>query len=199
MTKYNVTVSDISAESKIQQFNINIVLKKQQFAELNEDTLECFNVVLINEYNVERNKKSSFENRAVGLTTIVSTLLSVCINKYNWEIWKVLGSQLLQGYFTCLLNVKVVINLLILIVIINFYYRMYKVVKIKNLENADIIKMYTKDNMKAKRIVTLKNINKMYYDLIVEHRATNAVNANNIKWSFYEFIVIIIVSLYFLF
>lgn len=199
MTKYNVTVSDINTESKIQQFNINIVLKKQQFAELNEDTLECFNVVLINEYNVERNKKSSFENRAVGLTTIVSTLLSVCINKYNWEIWKVLGIQLLQGCFTCLLNVKVVINLLILIVIINFYYRMYKVVKIKNLENADIIKMYTKDNMKAKRIVTLKNINKMYYDLIVVHRAANAVNANNIKWSFYEFIVIIIVSLYFLF
>lgn len=97
MAKFNVIVNIKDSDEKLQEFDI-VLNKKEETPTEDEGALECINTVLINEYNIERNKRTSFENRALGILAFNSAILSIFLNKYKILVLKA-GLQKALTYY----------------------------------------------------------------------------------------------------
>lgn len=176
MTKFKVKVNATSTCKNVEEYDIEVSSSRQSI-EFNEKTLEYFSNVLINEYNIERNKKSSFENRAVGLIAFIPTCFSLFVSKVEIGGWK----TSLQEYLTYYLVIKITASFLAIYFCICAIYSLFHIVNVKTLDNTDIEKLFKKENMQTSPLESLQRLNNMYHVLIKKHRDINKQNADYLK------------------
>lgn len=191
MAWYTVSIyssTNKTNEKKLADYEIIINSKVSHETLFNEGTLECFNLVLQNEYNIERDKKSSFENRAIGLMAFVMACLTLFITHIIEGGW----DKYLQKPFNSCLLFKIVGILFVVITSLIIFYNIYSIIQIKVLENTRIDKLLNENNMKQSKQKTLISLNEMYYNMIKERRVDNMKNANKLKNSIIATICFII-------
>lgn len=152
--------------------------------------LEYLDIVK-SEYEIERNKKLSFENRA-GL--IMALLSAICIFLFEKVNLKCVFSLMFQP-LTFLVLVRIICGFAVYICFIYTMVMIIRTIIVKQHSNFEV-KSIDEDLLVEQRILALCRIIFTYRDIIVQHREINEKRANTFRKSLYgifaTFITIIV-------
>lgn len=183
--KYDVTVKNTNGKNT----KLEIAVESQDMVyNPKQETLECLFEFLKNEYNVERNKKASLENRAIGLLAVITAIVISLLSKdacSQWiELWKV---PLCYQLF-----LKVTMSICAIGGCLFACYYLCHIIKTKKLESANVVHFYDKDHMEQEKMKILKNLNAMYFSLIAEHSKANDKNAKRLELAYKSLLIMVL-------
>lgn len=147
---------------------------------------ECLSVSM-HEYDIERNKKESFDNRA-GL--IITVLLAIILAIYD----KIPLRQVIldmKSPLTFIILIKIVITTLIYAFLIIALYYSIRIISIKAAENFDIT-VIDNDLIGAAKIDSVSKLLEIYLNLTKTHRMKNENTAMQLARSQKAMIVSVI-------
>lgn len=151
--------------------------------------LECLNVA-INEYNLERNKKQSFDNRAGIIITVFAAIIISIYDKI--PIQGILVDMYSPLTFALLL--KIIIGCLIYISLILSFGLSVRIIAVKSSENFDI-KIINNEIIYAAKIDSVSKFLEIYLKLVYTHRNNNQSVAKLLAFSQWAMIISIILIL----
>lgn len=152
--------------------------------------LDCLEVVQ-NEYDIERNKRQSFETRSGIVVTILAALCIFVFEKVN--IPEIL--TLLTEPCTFLLALKILSGVAVYLGFIVSLVFAIKTVNVKEFDNFDVTQI-KESLMGTPRIEGVIRLTMAYREIIIQHRNVNKKNADSLKraliWVFVTFTSLVI-------
>ena len=147
---------------------------------------ECLTVAM-HEYNIERNKKQSFDDRAgITITVLVAIIIAIYDKIPLKEIYYISNEPL-----TFVLLKQIITTIMIyLLLLVTFYYSI-KILKVKTIENFDIF-IINNDFISAAKIDSVAKLLEAYLNLTEIHRNKNNYLAKQLEKSQVTMIVVII-------
>jgi uncharacterized integral membrane protein len=153
---------------------------------------ECLDVS-IHEYDLERNKKQSFDNRAGLIITVLTAIIIAIYDKIPFkDIFSMARLPL-----TFILLAKIIITVLIYMLIVFSFYFAIRIIFVKITENFDI-KIINGDFAGEAKIDSVAKLLEIYLNLTVIHRRKNEVFAEQLTKSQGAMIISIILIIAYL-
>lgn len=171
-------------QEELESFNKNYTPNSEMEEKLTDRDLyeftsidECL-TVSIHEYNIERNKKDSFDNRA-GL--IITVLLAIILAIYNKIPFKIMIANL-SSPITFIVLMQTMTTILIYFFLMLALYYSVKIISVKITENFDITIINTEFVRNAK-IYSVSKLLEIYLTLTMIHRNKNKTFARQLARS----------------
>lgn len=168
------------AKVKVKAYNDSTKNSQSKLINVNETAIiEYFEIVKI-EYEIERNKKQSFENRA-GL--ILALLGAICIFLFEHiELSFIISLMKAQINFFNL--IKIITGILVYIGFVFTIVMIIKTITVKQHNNFKV-EVIDEELLSEQRIAALCRIVFTYRDIIKQHREVNEIRAKTFKKSLY--------------
>ncbi|MBZ4646717.1 MAG: hypothetical protein JG777_2206 [Clostridia bacterium] len=153
---------------------------------------ECLNVAM-NEYNLERNKKQSFDNRAGIIITVFAAIIISIYDKI--PITEIIADMYRPLTFALLL--QIITGCLIYISLISSFAFAVRIIVVKSSENFDI-RIINNELIYAAKIDSVSKFLEIYLNLVYMHRKNNESVARLLALSQWTMIISIILILIYL-
>lgn len=162
-------------------------ISQSELIDINETAIIEYLNIVKNEYDIERSKKQSFENRA-GL--ILALLSAICVFLFEHirlsDIILLMNMQLsFAEFFKIISGILVYISFVFTIIMI------IKIISVKQYDNFEV-KDIDEELISEQRISALCRIVFTYKSIILQHREMNEIRAKNFKNSLYGIFTILI-------
>lgn len=155
-------------------------INKSQLIDINETAVVEYYEIVKKEYEIERNKKISFENRA-GL--IMALLGTICVFFFeNIKIYNIF--TLMTKALSFITLIKIISGLSVYIFFMFTLYMIICTVNVKEHKNFEV-KNIDEELLCEQRLVALIKIIKVYKNIIIQHRHLNNKRAKSFKKSLY--------------
>ncbi|MDC4251942.1 hypothetical protein M3X99_13080 [Clostridium perfringens] len=149
-------------------------------------TLEYFDVIK-NEYEIERNKKQSFESRASLIITILGAICVFVFDKINFsQLYEISQKPL---YLLGL--VKIIIGITVYLSFITTVILLVKAINVDKYENFEVNNIDEK-LMLENKVEGIMRLVLTYKKIILNHRSINEKKAKNLRYSFLGIIITIL-------
>lgn len=203
---YRVAVTEINDNSDdlIKEDTSNMSTMDKEMEEVrkqrNEDRrsfdltslTECLNVA-IHEYDLERNKKQSFDNRA-GIIITVFAAISIAI----YDKISISGIILdMNTTLTFLIFIKIVLGIAVYLGLIISLVFAICIISVKNTKNFDV-KIINTEMIYSAKIDSVSRMLEIYLKLVNKHRKENEQHAKKLACSQWFMLISIIATMVYL-
>lgn len=145
----------------------------------NTTILDCLDIMK-HEYEIERNKRQSFETRSGLVITILAALCIFIFDRVSIsDIF-----ELMTGPCTFIVFIKILSGVAIYISFVLSLYFVIKTINVKAYKNLNVSAI-NECFMGKPRIEGALKLVHAYRDIIMQHRNINQTSANNLKASIY--------------
>lgn len=145
----------------------------------NTTILDCLDIMK-HEYEIERNKRQSFETRSGLVITILAALCIFIFDRVSIsDIF-----ELMKGPCTFIVLIKILSGVAIYISFILSLYFVIKTINVKTYKNLNVSAI-DECFMGKPRIEGALELVQAYRDIITQHRNINQTSANDLKASIY--------------
>lgn len=206
MKEYRVLVEEIGTNQidkeenfAIEQDNNEPSINGINEERLNDKTLydltsinECLTVSM-HEYDIERNKKQSFDNRAGLIITVLSAIMIAIYDKIPLK--SILS--MVEEPLTFIILKQIITTVLIYMLLVTALYYSIRIISVKTSENFDIT-IINGDFVGSAKIDSVSKMLEVYLNLTVIHRSKNKIFAKQLaksQMSMIISIVLIIINL----
>ncbi|EOC99365.1 hypothetical protein [Caldisalinibacter kiritimatiensis] len=128
---------------------------------------ECLSIC-VHEYDIERNKKQSFDNRASLIITVLTAIIIAIYDKIPLKS----ALSMLDEPLTFVVLMQIITTVLIYILLITAFYYGIRIISVKTFENFDIT-IIDGDFIAAAKMDSVSKLLEIYLNLTVIHRRKN--------------------------
>lgn len=195
---YSVTVTEIenkkdnieqqSDKSSVRSCYDKILQTKKEDRQLFDFTSisECLDVAM-HEYDLERSKKQSFDNRAgIIITVFVAIVIAIYDKIPVAEIFSSMSKPI-----TFMLLIKIILACIVYLGLLLSFVFSVRVISVKQSENFDI-KIVDSDFISSAKIQSVVKLLEIYLNLVLIHRENNENTARKLACSQWSMIISII-------
>lgn len=176
------TMENLNIEQNIDSTEqIQPIIEQSQYVNVADTAIEEYLDIVKSEYETERNKKQSFENRA-GL--IMALMGAICIFLFEKVQLKEVFS-LMTVPLTFLDFAKILSGLAVYICLLFTMLMIIKTITIKQHDNFEV-RSINEALLGEQRLTALCKIIFTYRDIIVQHRTLNEFRAKDFRKSLYS-------------
>lgn len=200
MKGYRVLVEEIGTNQidkekklSIEQDNNESSINRVDEERLNDKILydltsidECLTVSM-HEYDIERNKKQSFDNRASLIITVLSAIMIAIYDKIPLK--SILS--LVEASLTFMILMEIITTVLIYMLLVIALYYSIRIISVKTSENFDVT-IINGDLAGSAKIDSVSKILEIYLNLTLIHRRKNEVFAKHLAKSQVSMIISIV-------
>lgn len=200
MKEYRVLVEEIGTNQidkekklSIEQDNNGSSINRVDEERLNDKILydltsidECLTVSM-HEYDIERNKKQSFDNRASLIITVLSAIMIAIYDKIPLK--SILS--LVEASLTFMILMEIITTVLIYMLLVIALYYSIRIISVKTSENFDVT-IINGDFAGSAKIDSVSKILEIYLNLTLIHRRKNEVFAKHLSKSQVSMIISIV-------
>lgn len=200
MKGYRVLVEEIGTNQidkeknlSIEQDNNESSINRVDEERLNDKILydltsidECLTVSM-HEYDIERNKKQSFDNRASLIITVLSAIMIAIYDKIPLK--SILS--LVEASLTFMILMEIITTVLIYMLLVIALYYSIRIISVKTSENFDIT-IINDDFAGLAKIDSVSKILEIYLNLTLIHRRKNEIFAKHLAKSQVSMIISIV-------
>jgi len=200
LKEYRVLVEEIGTNQidkeenfAIEQENNEPSLNRNNEERLNDKALydltsinECLTVSM-HEYDIERNKKQSFDNRASLIITVLSAIMIAIYDKIPLK--SILS--MVEAPLTFIILMQIITTVLIYMLLVTALYYSIRIISVKTSENFDIT-IINGDFAGSAKIDSVSKMLEIYLNLTVIHRRKNGIFAKQLAKSQVSMIISIV-------
>ncbi|MCU7206560.1 MAG: hypothetical protein ACLRLE_03860 [Turicibacter sp.] len=166
---------------------------EQDLVNQNQTAIEEYFDIVKSEYDNERNKKQSFENRAGLLLALIAAFCAFILE--NVKIVEVLS--LMNSTVVFFGGIKIISGVVVYIGIAVTLINIFKVINVKKHDNFEV-KDINEVLLVEPRIIALCKIIFTYRDIIIQHRTLNEERAKNFRNAVYGVSVMMLFTVLYL-
>lgn len=166
--------------------NCNTENVDEEYIQVSNTAIPEFYDIVKSEYENEKNKKQSFENRAGIVLALIGTVSVLLFEQIKLN--EIL--ELMNDNITFFILIKIVSGLLIYLGFIYTTVMIISTINVKKHLNFEV-KDIDESTLTEKRVFALSNIIIVYRDIIIQHRELNENRAKAYRRSLYGVLVIL--------